>query len=148
MANANLAFQMFKKGVYIYIYIYCANTCNGGYSVIITWGNQHQPWGMWSLRGMANLPLYPINGADLAAEGTKATDKIYFIYNIYIYSYQGCPTGWGNQWFAMHFLEMEMDEKPLDILIVIIMIITCYLAFLFRDNISIKTKDFNFIGII
>lgn len=40
----------------------------------------------------------------------------------------------------MHFLEMEMDEKPLDMLIVIIMIITCYLAFLFRDNISIKTK--------
>ena len=39
---------------------------------------------MRPLRGLANFPLYPINGADLAAGGTKATDKIYDTY-IYIY---------------------------------------------------------------
>ena len=38
---------------------------------------------MRPLRGLANFPLYPINGTDLAAGGTKATDKIYDTY-IYI----------------------------------------------------------------
>ena len=77
MANANLACQgQISLSLYIYICIYVVQMHAWGILGDNNIGEPTSAMRYVAPSGDGQFPLYPKNGADLAAGGAKATDKI------------------------------------------------------------------------